>query len=270
MNRSTVGHWAGKQFGWLAAFLLGGAGLYFSGNLAAETAFRIPPPAVDSKDLATSTSTAAPVGSGPGAAPGAASAASGGQQTMVVSGGCFWGVQGVFQHTRGVIQAVSGYAGGKAETANYDKVTSGSTGHAESVQVTFDPAQVSYGQLLQIYFSVIHDPTQLNRQGPDVGHHYRSAIFFADEVQKQVAQKYIAQLDAAKAYPRKIVTEVTPLQGFYPAEAYHQDYATLHPESGYIAAFDLPKIANLKTMFPDRYLEKPQLVGAKSARLDRK
>jgi peptide-methionine (S)-S-oxide reductase len=179
----------------------------------------------------------------------------------------FWGVQGVFQHTRGVIQAVSGYAGGTAESANYDKVTTGTTGHAESVQVTFDPAQVTVGQLLHIYFSVIHDPTQLNRQGPDVGSHYRSAIFYSDDTQKQVAQKYIAQLDAVKAYPRKIVTEVTPLKGFYPAEAYHQDYATLHPDSGYIAAYDLPKIANLKTMFPDRYRAEPQLVGGKSAAL---
>jgi peptide-methionine (S)-S-oxide reductase len=175
-------------------------------------------------------------------------------------------VQAVFQHTRGVIQAVSGYAGGKAENANYDEVTTGATGHAESVQVTFDPAQVSLGQVLQIYFSVVHDPTQLNRQGPDVGSHYRSAIFFADEVQKEVAQKYVAQLDAAKVYSRKIVTEVTPLQGFYRAEAYHQDYATLNPHSGYIIAFDLPKIANLKTMFPERYRDKPQLVGASTAR----
>ena len=254
MNKTTLRRWAGKDYVWLALFLLAGAGLYFSGNLAAETAFKIPPPAVDMKDLpATAPATGAP-------APGA-------HQTLVLAGGCFWGVQAVFQHTRGVIQAVSGYAGGKAETADYDKVTSGTTGHAESVHVTFDPSQVTYGQLLQIYFSVVHDPTQLNRQGPDIGSHYRSAIFFADDAQKQVAQKYIAQLDAAKAYPRKIVTEVAPLKGFYPAEAYHQDYATLHPDSGYIVAFDLPKIANLKTMFPDQYRSKPVLVGAKSAQV---
>jgi peptide-methionine (S)-S-oxide reductase len=243
--------WASKDFVWLVAFLLAGAGLYFSGNLAAETAFRIPPPAVDLKDVG----------------PAAGATAAGGQQTAVFAGGCFWGVQGVFQHTRGVIQAVSGYAGGKAETASYDKVTTDTTGHAESVQVTFDPAQVSYGQLLQIYFSVIHDPTQFNRQGPDVGTHYRSAIFYSDEGQKQVAEKYIAQLDAAKAYRKKIVTQMTPLDGFYRAEEYHQDYATLHPESGYIAAFDLPKIANLKSMYPQWYRAEPQLVNAKNARL---
>jgi peptide-methionine (S)-S-oxide reductase len=248
MKNPSSGRWAGKGLLGFAASVLAGAGLYFSGNLAAETAFRIPPPAVDVKDL------------GPGAG-------AGGHQTVVLAAGCFWGVQGVFQHTRGVIQAVSGYAGGKPETANYDKVTSGTTGHAESVQVTFDPAQVSYGQLLQIYFSVVHDPTQLNRQGPDVGTQYRSAIFYADEAQKQVAQKYIEQLDAAKAYPRKIVTQLVPLPVFHPAEAYHQDYATLHPESGYIATFDLPKIANLKTMFTDLYRDQPVLVGQKSAKV---
>lgn len=140
-------------------------------------------------------------------------------------------------------------------------MTSDTTGHAESVQVTFDPAQVSYGQLLHIFFSVIHDPTQLNRQGPDVGTHYRSALFFVDQDQQEVARKYIAQLVEAKAYPRRIVTEVTPLPGFYPAEGYHQDYATLHPESGYIKTFDLPKIANLKTMFPENYRSEPQLVN---------
>jgi len=245
--------WLGKDYVWLSAFLLVCAGLYFSGNLFAETAFRIPPPAADVKDVA------------PADGRGAAAGATSGYQTMVVAGGCFWGVQAVFQHTRGVIQAVSGYAGGKAETASYDKVTGDDTGHAESVQVTFDPAQVSYGQLLQIFFSVVHDPTQLNRQGPDIGTHYRSAIFFADEAQKQVAKQYIAQLGEAKAYRGRIVTEVTPLQGFYPAEQYHQDYATNFPHSPYIAAFDLPKIANLEKMFPDRYRSDPQLVGAAKA-----
>ena len=249
----TLRRWAGKDYVWLGAALVVGVGLYFSGNLAAETAFKIPPPAVD---IAAAT---------PGAAPGVP--LQGSQQTAVFAGGCFWGVQGVFQHTRGVIQAVSGYAGGKQETASYDKVTTDTTGHAESVQVTFDPAQVSYGHLLHIFFSVIHDPTQLNRQGPDVGTHYRSALFYTEPGQKEVAEKYIAQLDAAKVYRRKIVTQMGPLEGFYPAEAYHQDYATLHPESGYIIAFDLPKIANLKTMFPDRYRAEPQLVNAKSARL---
>ena len=191
-------------------------------------------------------------------------------ERAVLAGGCFWGVEGVFEHVKGVREVVAGYAGGSARDANYSAVSSERTKHAEAVRITYDPKQISYAQLLKVYATVAHDPTQLNRQGPDVGHHYRSAIFHADEVQKQVAQKYIAQLDGAKAYPRKIVTEVTPQQGFYPAEAYHQDYATLHPESGSIAAFDLPKIANLKTMFPGRYLDKPQLVGAKSARLDRK
>ena len=242
--------WAGKDFVWLSAFLLACAALYFSGNLFAETAFRIPPPAVDVKDVAAGDARGVPAGS------------PGGHQTMVVAGGCFWGVQAVFQHTKGVIQAVSGYAGGKAETASYDKVTGGETGHAESVQVTFDPGEVTYGQLLHIFFSVVHDPTQLNRQGPDIGSHYRSAIFFADEAQKQVAQQYIAQLGAAKAYSGRIVTAVTPLQGFYPAEPYHQDYATNFPHSPYIITFDLPKIANLEKMFPDRYRSDPQLVGA--------
>lgn len=246
---AALRRWAGKDFVWLSAFLLAGTGLYFSGNLFAETAFRIPPPAVDVG------------GVGPAGSPAS------GHHTMVVAGGCFWGVQAVFQHTKGVIQAVSGYAGGQADTASYDKVTSGRTGHAESVQVTFDPAQVSYGELLHIFFSVVHDPTQLNRQGPDVGSHYRSAIFFANETQQQVARQYIAQLDEAKAYGRRIVTEVTPLQGFHPAEAYHQDYATLHPQSGYIIAFDLPKIANLEKVFPDRYRSQPQLVGAARAAL---
>ncbi len=264
-------HWAAKDYVWLAAFLVAGTGLYFSGNLSAETAFRIPPPAVDLKDVAASAPGASPGPAGDkaaGAAPAAKAAAAGGQQTMVVAGGCFWGVQAVFQHTKGVIQAVSGYAGGKAETANYEKVTADDTGHAESVQVTFDPAQVSYGELLHIFFSVVHDPTQLNRQGPDIGHHYRSAIFFADEAQRQVAQQYIAQLDAAKVYRGRIVTEVTPLPGFYPAEGYHQDYATNFPHSPYIIAFDLPKIENLRTMFPDRYRREPQLVGAKRAALN--
>ena len=254
---ATLRRWAGKDYVWLLTFLLAGVGLHFSGNLAAETAFKIPPPAVDVKDVG--------IGGGAGTGSAAGAPASDGQQTVVLAGGCFWGVQAVFQHTRGVIQAVSGYAGGKAETASYDEVTSGATGHAESVQVTFDPAQVSLGQILQIYFSVVHDPTQLNRQGPDVGSHYRSAIFFADKAQKEVAQKYIAQLGAVNVYGRKIVTEVTPLQSFYPAEAYHQDYATLNPHSGYIIAFDLPKIANLKTMFPERYQDKPKLVGAVTA-----
>jgi peptide-methionine (S)-S-oxide reductase len=186
------------------------------------------------------------------------------RETAVFAGGCFWGVQGVFQHTKGVLNAVSGYAGGDKSTASYEMIGSGRTGHAESVQITYDPKQISYGKLLQIYFSVAHDPTTLNSQGPDSGTQYRSAIFYDDAHQKEVAEKYIAQLDAAKVFDGKIVTQLTPLGAplaFYPAEAYHQDYATLHPNQPYIARFDLPKIANLKTMMPELYIEKPMLVS---------
>jgi peptide-methionine (S)-S-oxide reductase len=183
-------------------------------------------------------------------------------ETADFAGGCFWGVQAVFQHTRGVTNAVSGYAGGAKDTAKYEMVGSGRTGHAEAVQVTYDPKQVSFGKLMQIYFSVAHDPTQLNRQGPDSGTQYRSAIFYKDDAQKQAAEKYIAQLDTGKLFPAKIVTQVTPLPAFYAAEGYHQDYATLNPTSGYIAHFDLPKIANLKTVMPEVWRDKPVLVGA--------
>ena len=186
------------------------------------------------------------------------------RETAVFAGGCFWGVQAVFQHTQGVLNAVSGYAGGDKATASYNMIGSGRTGHAEAVQVTYDPKQISYGKLLQIYFSVAHDPTTLNSQGPDRGTQYRSAIFYNDANQKQVAEKYIAQLDAAKVFPDKIVTQLTPLAAplaFYRAEAYHQDYATLNPRQPYIARFDLPKIANLKTMMPELYREKPVLVS---------
>jgi peptide-methionine (S)-S-oxide reductase len=186
--------------------------------------------------------------------------ASDGVQTAVVAGGCFWGVQGVFQHTAGVVNAVSGYAGGNQMTATYEQVSSGSTGHAESVQIKFDPKKISYGKILQIYFSVAHDPTQLNRQGPDSGTQYRSAIFTTSEDQKKVADAYIAQLNAAKVYGKPIVTKVTALQGFFPAEAYHQDYLTLHPNQPYIAYNDLPKVENLKKLFADNYIEKPTLV----------
>jgi peptide-methionine (S)-S-oxide reductase len=190
--------------------------------------------------------------------------ASAGKETAVFAGGCFWGVQAVFQHTKGVLNAVSGYAGGAKETATYASIGSGRTGHAESVQITYDPKQISYGKLLQIYFSVAHDPTTLNRQGPDSGTQYRSAVFYQDANQKQVAERYIAQLDAAKVFPGKIVTQVNAPAAFYPAEAYHQDYATLHPSQPYIAHFDLPKIANLKTMMPELYRDKPVLVSAQS------
>jgi peptide-methionine (S)-S-oxide reductase len=212
----------------------------FGPSVAAEVAVKIPAP---SADLVTE--------------------AAGAQEVAVFAGGCFWGIQGVFQHTKGVVQAVSGYAGGAKQTAVYEMVGSGMTGHAEAVQVTFDPKQITYAQLLQIYFSVAHDPTQLNRQFPDTGPQYRSALFPTSASQKLVAEKYIAQLDAAKVFPAKIVTQIAPATPFYAAEAYHQDYATLHPESGYIARFDLPKIANLKTTFPQWYRDQPVLVMAK-------
>jgi peptide-methionine (S)-S-oxide reductase len=176
-----------------------------------------------------------------------------GPQTAVFAGGCFWGVEAVFRHVKGVKSAVSGYAGGNAKTAIYEVVSSGATGHAESVEVTYDPAEVSYGELLRVFFSVAHDPTQLNRQGPDVGTQYRSAIFTLNDEQKKVAQAYIAQLDGAKAFSRPIVTEVVALPKFYPAEAYHQNYAALHPMQPYIAMHDAPKVANLKVQFPTLY-----------------
>ena len=178
-----------------------------------------------------------------------------GSQTPVFAGGCFWGVEAVFRHVKGVSSAVSGYAGGVAKTASYDLVSSGGTGHAESVQVTYDPAQVSYGQLLTVFFSVAHDPTQLNRQGPDHGTQYRSALFVTSEDQGRVARAYIAQLDQAKAFSSRIVTEVVPLTAFYSAEPYHQNYAALHPTQPYIAINDLPKVAHLKEQFPNLYVQ---------------
>jgi peptide-methionine (S)-S-oxide reductase len=185
-----------------------------------------------------------------------------GPQSIVLAGGCFWGVQLVFQHVKGVRSAVSGYAGGSKETASYEIVGSGMTGHAESVEVTFDPSEISLGRILQIYFSVAHDPTELNRQGPDVGPQYRSAIFYQGETQKKIAETYIAQLDREGVFGRPIVTQVKPLAGFYPAEAYHQNYATLHPQSPYIAFNDLPKAANLHRLFGELYRDDPVLVAA--------
>ncbi len=176
-----------------------------------------------------------------------------GKQTVVFAGGCFWGVQAVFQHVKGVVDATSGYAGGAADTAKYDLVSTGDTGHAESVRVTFDPAQVSFGQLLRVFFSVAHDPTELNRQGPDTGTQYRSALFFTDPAQKRVAEAYIAQLDRAKLFPGRIATKVAPLEAFYPAEAYHQNYATNHPNNPYIVINDAPKVEHLRQMFPALY-----------------
>lgn len=182
-------------------------------------------------------------------------------ETAVFAGGCFWGVQGVFEHVKGVTQAVSGYAGGLARTAHYEEVGSGDTGHAESVQVTYDPTQISYGQLLQIYFSVAHDPTELNRQGPDSGTQYRSTIFAGNAEQRQVAQAYIAQLDAANTFGKPLATTVENLNGFYPAEAYHQDYLVQNPHSLYIMVNDQPKITNLAKLFSSRYREDPVLVS---------
>ena len=219
-----------------ALLLLGTVSLgYFPS--AAESARVVPPPAVDQ--------TAGPATS----------------DTVVLAGGCFWGVQGVFQHVDGVTSAVSGYAGGAKETARYDKVTSGRTGHAEAVRITYDPSKVTLGRLLQIYFSVVHDPTQLNRQGPDVGTQYRSAIFPANDEQARVAKAYIQQLDRAHVYRAKVVTTIEPGRTFYPAEAYHQDYMTLHPRQPYIAMHDLPKVDNLKRLFPAVYRAEPALVS---------
>ncbi|OYU89658.1 MAG: peptide-methionine (S)-S-oxide reductase [Bradyrhizobiaceae bacterium PARB1] len=198
-------------------------------------------------------------------APAADAQAADGMQTAVIAGGCFWGVQGVYQHTKGVISAVSGYAGGNKASANYNAVSSGSTGHAEAVEIKYDPKQVSYGKILQIYFSVAHDPTQLNRQGPDTGTQYRSEIFATTPEQKKVAEAYIAQLNAAKVYKKPIATKLGMLQAFYPAEAYHQDYLTLHPNQPYIVYNDLPKIENLKKIFAENYIEKPTLVNAAKA-----
>jgi peptide-methionine (S)-S-oxide reductase len=206
-------------------------------SLAAEDAAIIPPPAADVQSA-------------------------NGIQTVVLAGGCFWGVQGVFQHTAGVVNAVSGYSGGSKTNADYQMVSTGTTGHAESVEVKFDPKKISYGKILQIFFSVVHDPTQLNRQGPDSGTQYRSAIFTTSDEQKKVADAYIAQLNAAKVYRKPIVTKVGPLEGFFAAEAYHQDYLTLHPNQPYIAYNDIPKVENLKKIFAENYIEKPTLVSS--------
>jgi peptide-methionine (S)-S-oxide reductase len=181
--------------------------------------------------------------------------AASGKQTAVFAGGCFWGVQAVFQRLKGVVATAAGYSGGTKATATYDQVTTETTGHAESVQVVFDPSKITYGQLLRVYFSVAHDPTELNRQGPDVGTSYRSAIFFADETQQRIAKAYIAQLDAAKVFPKPIVTEVTPLKAFYKAEDYHQDYALKNPENPYIEVCDRPKIDALKRQFPELFVD---------------
>lgn len=177
-------------------------------------------------------------------------------QTIVVAGGCFWGVQAVFQHVKGVLTATSGYSGGDAKTAEYETVSTGETGHAESVQIVYDPSKITYGELLRIFFSVAHDPTQLNRQGPDEGTQYRSVIFYSSDEQKRIAESYIAQLDSAKVFAHRIVTEVVPLKAFYPAEAYHQNYAANHPYQPYIVFNDAPKVEHLRKVFPDLYTGK--------------
>jgi peptide-methionine (S)-S-oxide reductase len=171
----------------------------------------------------------------------------------VVAGGCFWGIQAVFQHVKGVRSATAGYSGGTVKNPDYEMVSGGETGHAESVQIVYDPSQVSYGELLRVFFSVALDPTELNRQGPDEGTQYRSVIFYSNDEQKHIAEAYIAQLDQAKVYPRKIVTQVVPLQAFYEAEGYHQNYATIHPSDPYIVFNDAPKVANLRKEFPELY-----------------
>lgn len=208
-----------------------------NGSSAVEEAVVIPPPAMDVQGGTAKTATA------------------------VFAGGCFWGVQGVFQHTKGVTRAVSGYAGGKADDATYPAVSSGSTAHAEAVEVTYDPTQVTYGQLLQVYFSVAHNPTQLNYQGPDHGTQYRSAVFPVTDEERQIAAAYIVQLDAATAFPAPIVTKIEPFTGFYAAEQYHQDFLTNNPDYPYIVINDLPKIEALKTVFPALYRPDPVLVG---------
>lgn len=200
---------------------------------SANTSGPIPNPAID-----------APLAKVPGA------------QTAVLAGGCFWGIEAVYEHVKGVTRVESGYAGGAAETAAYRTVTSGRTGHAESVHITYDPSQVTYGQLLKVFFAVAHDPTELNRQGPDRGTQYRSAIFYANDEQKRIAESYIAQLDQAKIFPDKIVTQVAPLKGFYEAESYHQDYLANHPNEPYIVYNDLPKLESLRKELPELYREK--------------
>jgi peptide-methionine (S)-S-oxide reductase len=220
-----------------ALILVVGAGFAVSRSWA-EEAHIIPAPAVDEASTSQATS-----------------------EVAVFAGGCFWGVQGVFQHVTGVSNAVSGYAGGDKATAQYHTVGSGQTGHAESVQITYDPRKISYGRLLQIYFSVAHDPTELNRQGPDTGTQYRSAIFPLNADQAKIAKAYIAQLNQARVFSAAIVTKIEPDRAFYPAEDYHQDFLTRNPTYPYIVYNDLPKVENLKKTFPDLYRPEPALVS---------
>lgn len=238
---SSAHHFSRRALFGVAAAALGVVALKLSPLAAAEEARVIPAPATDE-----STAPDAP------------------QKVAVLAGGCFWGVQGVFQHVEGVSGAVSGYAGGEKATAEYEKVGTGRTGHAEAVMITYDPRKVSYAKLLQIYFSVAHDPTQLNRQGPDTGTQYRSAIFPADAEQARIAKTYIAQLNQARSFDAAIVTKIEPERSFYPAEAYHQDFLTRHPSHPYIVINDLPKVESLKRFFPQLYRDKPVLVSQAS------
>jgi methionine-S-sulfoxide reductase len=229
-----------RNIGWLGLVVAAALG---ANACAAEEAVSIAPPAFDQ-----------PLAAGP-------------LQTAVVAGGCFWGVQGVYQHLKGVKNALSGYAGGSRLTADYEVVSSGVTGHAEAVEIVYDPAQVTYGQILQVFFSVAHDPTQLNRQGPDVGKQYRSAIFYANDTQKKIAEAYIAQLDKSAAYPERIVTTVEPLRGFYKAEDYHQDYLLNNPRQPYIVINDLPKVRNFERLLPQLYVPQPVTVAGAAKRV---
>src|ERR1700680_961653 len=222
-----------------AALLLGAGIALRDVSSAAESARSVPPPALDTPANPQATS-----------------------EVAILAGGCFWGVQGVFQHVQGVTSAVSGYAGGAADTERYERVGTHTTGHAESVRITFDPRRISYGQMLQIYFSVAHNPTELNRQGPDVGSQYRSAIFPTNPEQMRIAEAYIVQLNQAHVFDRAIVTKTEPGRDFYPAEDYHQDFLTRNPNYPYIVVNDLPKIENLKRLFPDLYRTTPVLVAA--------
>lgn len=222
----------------LAALALVAAGGWISATRGAEPPVVVPLPALDNPKQG------------------------GALQNAVIAGGCFWGIQGVFEHVRGVHQVLAGYAGGSGQTAQYEEVSTGRTGHAESVQITFDPREVTYGELLQIYFSVAHDPTQLDRQAPDSGPQYRSAVFYADATQRRIAESYIAQLNQGKSFAAPIVTRVDDLKGFYPAEGYHQDFYLKNPHNPYIVINDLPKIRNLQALFPNHYRDTPATVGA--------
>jgi peptide-methionine (S)-S-oxide reductase len=222
------------NLGVLALFI---AGILFAISLRAEEARTLPPPTLDEKSQAK-------------------------EEVAVLAGGCFWGVQGVYQHVKGVTNAVSGYAGGAEKTASYDLVSSGGTGHAEAVRITYDPSKISYGQLLRIFFSVAHDPTQLDRQGPDIGTQYRSAIFPMNEEQAKIADAYIAELDRARAFDSAIATKIEPDQSFYPAEAYHQDFMVLNPSYPYIVFNVMPKVEYLKRLFTEEYRSDPVLVSS--------